>query len=137
MRKFLMAAMIAALAVTAALADFSTADFKAVEVGAPAAVNSGTATTNAFEVAGYVGLGEILADYSAASTSCVFTVTLEGTNTVSGGWATIFSTGSSTGKTSGLVRAPFSSIYLPRYVRVIRAASGANATAASAVFLSR
>lgn len=136
MRKFIMTAIIAAFAVSAALADFSTSDFKAVEVGAPAAVNSGTATTNAFEVAGYVGLGEILADYSAASTSCVFTVTLEGTNTVSGGWATI-STGSSTGKTSGLVRVPFSSIYLPRHVRVIRAASGANATATSAVFLSR
>lgn len=136
MRKFIMTAIVAAFAVSAALADFSTADFKAVEVAAPSAIASGTATTNAFEVAGYVGLGEILADYAAASTSCVFTVTLEGTNTVSGGWATI-ATGSSAGKTSGLVRVPFSSIYLPRHVRVIRAASGANATATSAVFLSR
>lgn len=136
MRKFIMTAIIAAFAVSAALADFSTADFKAVEVAAPSAVASGTATTNAFEVSGYVGLGEILADYAAASTSCVFTVTLEGTNTVSGGWATI-ATSSSTGKTSGIVRVPFSSIYLPRHVRVIRAASGANATATSAVFLSR
>ena len=136
MRNFIMTAIVAAFAVSAALADFSTADFKAVEVAAPSAVASGTATTNAFEVAGYVGLGEILADYAAASTSCVFTVTLEGTNTVSGGWATI-ATGSSTGKTSGIVRVPFSSIYLPRHVRVIRAASGANATATSAVFLSR
>ena len=135
MKKFLTAAIVAAFAF-AAMADFSTANFKAVEAGTPAAVNAGTATTNAFEVSGYVGLGEILADYSAASTACVFTVTIEGTNTVDGGWATI-ATASSSGKTSGIVRVPFSSIYLPRHVRVIRAASGANATATSAVFLSR
>lgn len=135
MRKFLTAAFVAALALTT-LADFSTADFKAVEVAPPSAINAGTAATNTLDVAGYVGLGEILADYAAASTSCVFTVTLQGTNTVAGGWATI-ATGSSTGKTSGILRVPFSSIYLPPTVRVIRAASGANATATSAVFISR
>ena len=136
MKKFLTTAVIAAFAAAAFAVGFSTADFKAVEAGAPAAVHSGTATTNTFAVAGYTGLGEILASYSAASTNCTFTVTIEGTNTVSGGWAPI-ATASSSGKTSGIVRVPFSSIYLPPTVRVIRAASGANATATSAVFLSR
>lgn len=135
MKKLTIIAAMAAAFCAVALADFSTADFKAVQVAAPAAIETDTAVTNTFDVSGYVGLGEILADYAAPATSAVFTVTLEGTNVVDGGW-TVISTGTATGETSGLLRVPFSSIYLPPTLRVILSAGETNATA-SAVFISR
>lgn len=128
-------AAIAAAFCAVALADFNTAEYKVVQVAAPAEIAADTATTNTFDVASYVGLGEILADYAAPATSAVFTVTLEGTNYVSGGW-TVISTGTATGAESGLLRVPFSSIYLPPTLRVILSAGETNATA-SAVFISR
>lgn len=135
MKKLTILAAIAAAFCAVALADFSTADFKTVQVAAPAQVEADTAVTNTFDVSGYVGLGEILADYAAPATSAVFKVTLEGTNVVDGGW-TVISTGTATGAESGLLRVPFSSIYLPPTLRVILSAGGTNATV-SAVFISR
>ena len=134
MKKLIMIAATVAAAAAFAVG-FSTTEFKTRIVTPPVAIASGTATTNAVDVAGFVGFGEIVAQYSAATTNCIFKATLEGTNTVDGGWSTINSM-QAVGSTRGVIRLPLASIYLPPTIRVILDAAETNATA-SAILISR
>lgn len=70
-------------------AEVSTTTYAIVPAVNATAVTAGTATTNTLDVSHYTGTGEIIAPYSTANTSCVFSVTLEGTNTTDGGWTVI------------------------------------------------
>lgn len=116
-------------------AEVSTTTYAIVPAVNATAVTAGTATTNTLDVSHYTGTGEIIAPYSTANTSCVFSVTLEGTNTTDGGWSVI-STNNATGYLSGVVRIPFMAAGLPPTIRVSIGATAANANGC-AVFAAR
>lgn len=124
-------ALCAVLAAFAATAALTTAGLRTAVVFPSASVAAGATSTNTVALSGYRGLGEVcctVGAVAAASSNRTVTVTLEGTNTVAGGWYTINS-GTYKGASAGVVRVQCQAEHLPPTVRV----KVANTTAASVV----
>lgn len=127
-----MIAFCAVLAVAAAaMAALTTAGLRTAVVFPSQSINASAAAMAVTELSGYKGLGEVCltcSSVAAANSNRTVTVTLEGTNTVAGGWSVV-NTGTYKGAAAGVVRVPCRAESLPTYIRV----SVTNTTAASVV----
>jgi len=127
--KKMLVILLAACACCAAVAALTTANLREQVVLPAQSVAEGAMVTNVVAVSGYRGLGEVcvaVGPVAAASSNRTVTVTLEGTNTVSGGWSLV-GAGTYRGAEAGVIRVQCQADCLPGYIRV----TATNTTAAS------